>query len=72
VAFLAVPQRPFAPGGESWSSFRTRVQGTTLRLAEGFAGKTVLAVCHAGFIVVTMIALLDILRPDSQTYLVSG
>jgi probable phosphoglycerate mutase len=47
----AAPDRPFAPGGESWASFTTRVEATLLRLADGPAERTVVAVTHAGVIV---------------------
>lgn len=63
------PQRPLAPGGESWSGFRGRVAATLPRLVDDHRGETLLAVSHAGFVVAAMIALLDIPRPGNQTYL---
>lgn len=54
------PERPFSPGGESWTTFTGRVEATLRRLAQRFAGKTVVAVTHAGFIVTTFLALFDI------------
>ena len=62
---LAAPDRPFAPGGESWTQFVRRVQATVQHLAERFAGQTVVAVTHAGFIVVSVLALFDIPRPGT-------
>src|SRR5207237_1055828 len=37
---LASPDRPFAPGGESWSAFLDRVRKTHRRLATRFARRT--------------------------------
>lgn len=51
----ADPDRPFAPGGESWSDFVGRVRATLDRFAERFDGQTVIAVSHAGFIVVSLL-----------------
>ncbi len=53
------PDRPFAPGGESWSEFVDRVSAVLQRLAERFDGQTVVAVSHAGFIVVSCLVLYD-------------
>jgi probable phosphoglycerate mutase len=60
----AEPARPFAPGGENWQQFTERVQTTLWRLAETYTGETVIAVTHAGFIVVAFLGLFDIL-PDA-------
>jgi broad specificity phosphatase PhoE len=49
------PDRPFAPGAESWSEFVARVRGTLDRLAEQFSGQTVVTVSHAGFIVLSLL-----------------
>ncbi len=51
----ANPERPFAPGGESWSDFVGRVRATLGRLADRFDGRTVVAVTHAGFVVVSLL-----------------
>ncbi|QMU69769.1 histidine phosphatase family protein [Streptacidiphilus sp. P02-A3a] len=64
---LLEPDRPFAPGGESWSAFRTRAETTMEQLSREFQGRTVLCVCHAGFIVGAMVTLLDIPRPGNTT-----
>jgi broad specificity phosphatase PhoE len=61
----AEPERPFAPGGESWLEFHGRVRRTMAGLAEQFAGQTVAAVTHSGFIVVSLLALFDIPRPGT-------
>jgi broad specificity phosphatase PhoE len=53
----AEPDRPFSPGGESWTAFTGRVETTLLDLARRFAGQTVVAVTHAGFIVVACLVL---------------
>ena len=56
----AEPDRVFAPGGDSWNGFHQRVGGTLERLAREHAGKTVVAVCHAGVIMASMRLLLGI------------
>jgi broad specificity phosphatase PhoE len=61
----AEPERPFAPGGESWLEFHGRVQRTMAGLAEQFAGQTIAAVSHSGFIVVSLLVLFDIPRPGT-------
>jgi broad specificity phosphatase PhoE len=62
---VAEPERPFSPGGESWLAFHGRVRRTMAALAEQFAGRTVAAVTHGGFIVVSLVALFDIPRPGT-------
>jgi broad specificity phosphatase PhoE len=62
---LAEPERPFAPDGESWLEFHGRVRRTMTMLAEQFAGRTVAALTHAGFVVVSLLALFDIPRPGT-------
>jgi probable phosphoglycerate mutase len=44
------PNRPLAPGGESYASFMERVAAALDRLAREHEGKTVVAVTHGGFI----------------------
>lgn len=66
---VAEPARPLSPGGESWSRFRERVEGTLGRLLDEFAGQRVLAVCHGGFIMVSMVVLLGIQRLGNPTHL---
>ena len=64
---IASPARPFAPGGESWADFVGRVRATLHDFAERFAGQTVIAVSHAGFIVASLLVLFDIPRPGTGT-----
>ena len=59
----AEPDRPFAPGGESWNSFHGRVERLLDRVAGDHADKTVVAVCHAGLIMAAMRLRLGILDP---------
>lgn len=59
---LTSPTRAFAPGAESWEEFVEWVRATLERLATRFAGQTVVAVTHAGFIVASMLVLFDIPR----------
>lgn len=61
----AEPDRPFAPGGDSWNSFHDRVRTTLERLARDHAGRTVVAACHAGVIMASMRLLLGM--GDSHT-----
>ncbi len=57
---IAEPDRVFAVGGDSWTSFHDRVHRTVTRLAEEHDGRTVVAVCHAGFIAATVALLLGV------------
>lgn len=56
----ASPDRPFSPGGESWSACAARVETTLEEIAARFAGRTVLAVTHAGFIVNAFLSLFGV------------
>ncbi len=69
---LTSPTRPFAPGAESWVEFVERVHATLERLAKRFAGQTVVAVTHAGFIVASVLVLFDIPRPGTRAHLDPG
>jgi broad specificity phosphatase PhoE len=62
---VAEPERPFAPGGESWNGFLARVRRTLDRLAARYEGRTVVAVTHAGFIVATALVAFAIPRPGT-------
>lgn len=62
---LAEPDRPFAPGGDSWNSFHDRVGSMMTRLAVEHAGRTVMAVCHAGVIAATLRVRFGL--PDART-----
>ncbi len=66
---VAFPTRPFSPGGENWSDFLSRVRATLERLAARFAGQTVVAVTHGGFIVASILVLFDIPRPGTGAHL---
>ena len=46
----AEPDRVFAPEGDSWNSFHSRVAAFFTRLAADHPDETVVAVCHAGVI----------------------
>jgi broad specificity phosphatase PhoE len=59
------PDRPFAPGGESWGQYLNRVRLEMDRLAKRFSGQTVVAVTHAGFIVVSILTTFGIPRPGT-------
>lgn len=50
----AEPDRRFAEDGDSWNSFHERVRSTMSRLASEHSDRTVVAVCHAGFIIATL------------------
>jgi broad specificity phosphatase PhoE len=69
---LTSPTRPFASGAESWEEFARRVRATLERLARRFAGQTVVAVTHAGFIVASVLVLFDIPRPGTRAHLDPG
>jgi broad specificity phosphatase PhoE len=63
------PERRFAPGGESWIMFTTRVREAMARFAEQYAGQTVVAASHSGFIMMSILQLFAISRPGTQAYL---
>lgn len=65
----AEPDRAFAPGGESWNAFNRRVHATLERLARQYAGRTVVAACHAGVIMASMRLLLGIGHVDISAQL---
>lgn len=53
------PDRVFAPAGESWHGFHERVGSMLRRVADEHAGRTVVAVCHAGVVMASMRLLLQ-------------
>jgi broad specificity phosphatase PhoE len=57
---LEDPDHPMSPGGESARSFRARVEAAVARLAERYAGRTVLVVSHGGVILATTLSLLGL------------
>lgn len=65
----AEPDREFAPGGDSWNGFHTRVGRALERLVSDHAGSTVVVVCHAGVIMASMRLLLGIPHPGTGTQL---
>jgi broad specificity phosphatase PhoE len=68
---LAVePDRPFAPGGESWSQFLSRVHNFLTDTSEKYPGQNVVAVTHSGFIYASLVTLLGIPRPGTGTWFV--
>lgn len=62
------PERVFAPGGESWSTFHERVASVLEQIAREFSHETVVAVCHAGVIMASVRLLLGAPRsgPGAQ------
>lgn len=64
-ALMRSPDRPFAPGGESWNTFRARVRSTLRGLADRFPADAVAAVSHAGFIMASILVIFDIPRPGT-------
>ena len=50
----AEPERLFAPGGDSWTTFHQRVRLMCEQLAAEFSDQTVVAVCHAGVIMASI------------------
>lgn len=60
------PDRVFAPQGESWNSFHERVQSMLERIAGEYAGRTVVAVCHAGVIMASLRVLLGMPRSGAH------
>jgi broad specificity phosphatase PhoE len=65
----AEPDRPFAPGGESWNGFHARVGVTLERLARDHVDQTVVAVCHAGVIMASLRLLLGVPDPATSAHL---
>ncbi|MBA0052927.1 histidine phosphatase family protein [Streptomyces sp. AJS327] len=58
------PDRPFAPGGESWNQLCARVRETLERIAAHPPGRRVLVVCHAGVVVAASAVLTDSAPPE--------
>jgi broad specificity phosphatase PhoE len=65
----AEPDRVFAPGGESWITFNERVHEMLLQLSAEYAGRTVVAVCHAGVIMASLRVLFGMPHPGTGTRL---
>ena len=60
IDMIAEPDRVFAVGGDSWTSFHDRVRRTLDRLASEWDGRNVVAVCHAGFIAASVSLVLGV------------
>lgn len=58
--FVWSPYEPMAPGAESWAVFQERAARTLHRIVRDHAGRTVVAACHGGFVVGSMIAFLGL------------
>ena len=54
------PDRPIAPGGESWTGFVNRVATNLDALAARHVGQTVVVACHAGVIEASLLAKMPI------------
>ncbi|HMJ78930.1 MAG TPA: histidine phosphatase family protein [Iamia sp.] len=65
----AEADRLFAPGGDSWNGFHERVRATLERLARQHAGRTVVAVGHAGVIMASLRLLLGMPSPGTSAHL---
>lgn len=63
------PDRPFAPGGESWNGFQARVGDALRRLAANHADETVVLACHAGVIMASIRILLGIAHVEISAQL---
>jgi probable phosphoglycerate mutase len=63
------PDRPFSPNGESWTTFTARIRQTLHRFTLEYAGQTVVATCHAGFIVIALLEIFAIPRPGTRAWL---
>jgi probable phosphoglycerate mutase len=59
VDLASSPNTPFAPNGESWNQFVQRVQTTLTTLHQTYGDHNIVAVTHAGFIVVSFILLFE-------------
>jgi broad specificity phosphatase PhoE len=66
---VSEPSRPFAPGGENWEQFMARVVATQQSIALAHPGQTVVAVTHAGFIVVSFLMLLGISPTEQRAWI---
>lgn len=60
------PDRPLAPGGESLSAFRSRVESAIERFVAEHDGRTVVAACHGGVIFMSLVLLLGLPRPRAE------
>ena len=63
----AEQQRVMSPGGETWHDFIGRVHTVLTVWPERYAGQTVLAVTHAGFLVGMFLSAFAVPRPGTGT-----
>ena len=68
-SLVAEPTRPFAPGGENWEQFTARVAAAQQAIALAHPGQTVLAVTHAGFIVVSFLMFMGISPAEQRAWI---
>jgi broad specificity phosphatase PhoE len=61
---LSEPDRPISPGGESLHVFRSRVQSLLDKLAAEHDGQTVVAACHGGIIIESIVRFFEV--PNSR------
>jgi probable phosphoglycerate mutase len=66
---VAEPKRTFSPKGDSWLTFTNRVRQTMQRFAQQYEGQNVVAVSHAGFIMMSILELFAIPRPGTGAFL---
>ena len=64
--FTDDPGRPLSPGGESWSSFRERVDTTLRALADRHEGETVVVACHGGVVNASLVAFLGLAHDGTR------
>lgn len=63
------PDRPIAPGGESWTGFVLRVAGTLESLVARHPGGLVVVACHAGVIEASLLSMLPVIGGRNGTRL---
>jgi len=56
---IANPDTPLSPNGETWNQHLQRVREALHTLEQNYAGQTVVAATHAGFIVVSFLLIFD-------------
>jgi broad specificity phosphatase PhoE len=66
---VANPDTLFAPNGESWNQYLHRMQMALNTLQQAYNGQHVVAVTHAGFIVVSFLLLFDALFSSKRAWL---
>jgi probable phosphoglycerate mutase len=69
--FAARPERPLAPGGESWATFLGRVDANLRALAARHQGETVVVACHGGVIDASLTLFLGVAHQGTRMALAS-